>query len=162
MTGRVLVAGVGNIFLGDDGFGPEVARRLAGVALPAQVRVADFGIRGIHLAYELLDGYTALVLIDTVPPQGRPGRLHVLDASDVDRPGGQVDAHSMDPAAMLGTLDRLGGTLPKTIVVGCEPESVAEGIGLSAPVAAAVDAAVEQVLAVVESLQDDLEARSAR
>ncbi len=146
MTGRVLVAGVGNLFLGDDGFGPEVARRLAGQPLPAGVRVVDYGIRGMHLAYDLLDGYDELVILDAAPRGGRPGDVVVLEVGEGDFGAGDFDGHGMEPTAMLSSLGSLGGRLPRTYVVGCEPADTDEGIGLSAPVAAAVDPAVDAVL----------------
>ena len=139
---NVLVAGIGNLFLGDDGFGPEVVRRLAAEPLPPAVRVADYGIRGMHLAYDLIDSYDALVLIDALPGAGRPGELAVLEITADDLGDDEFDAHGMNPAAMLAGLDRLGGTLPRTYLVGCRAASVDEGIGLSEPVAAAVPAAV--------------------
>lgn len=138
---NVLVAGIGNLFLGDDGFGPEVVRRLAAEPLPPAVRVADYGIRGLHLAYDLVGAYDALVLIDALP--GSPaGELSVLEITADDLGGDDFDAHGMNPAAMLASLDRLGGTLPRTYLVGCRAASVAEGIGLSEPVSAAVPSAV--------------------
>jgi hydrogenase maturation protease len=142
---RVLVAGVGNLFLGDDGFGPEVARRLAAGTVPEGVRVVDYGIRGMHLAYDLLDGYDALVLVDAIPGPGRPGELRVLEVRADDLGEGAFDAHGMDPVTVLANLDALGGTLPRTFVVGCQPANLEEGIGLSAPVRDAVDPAVEEV-----------------
>ncbi|HET8600815.1 MAG TPA: hydrogenase maturation protease [Segeticoccus sp.] len=157
-TGRVLVAGIGNIFLGDDGFGVEVARRLAGAELPERVDVVDYGIRGVHLAYELLDGrYDTLVLVDAVPFDGEPGALTVLEARS---PGGQeltfadaveapaVDAHSMNPEAVLRVLHGLGGGLGRVLVVGCRPAVIAERIGLSEEVNGSLDAAVRLVLEV--------------
>jgi hydrogenase maturation protease len=149
MTSRVLVAGVGNLFLGDDGFGPEAARRLSAIDLPDEVRVVDYGIRGMHLAYDLLDGCDRLILLDALPRGGRPGDVVVLevgaeDVGDVEV-AAEFDAHGMAPVAVLGSLASLGGSLPPTIVVGCEPLDVEEGIGLSAPVAAAVDVAVDAV-----------------
>jgi hydrogenase maturation protease len=149
VTGRVLVAGVGNIFLGDDGFGPEAARRLAGRPLPAGVRVVDYGIRGMHLAYDLLDGYDALVIVDAVSRGGEPGDVVVLEVGEEDLGSGDFDAHGMEPTAMLASLGSLGGSLPRTYVVGCEPADVGEGIGLTEPVAAAVDRAVELVAGLV-------------
>jgi hydrogenase maturation protease len=147
---RVLVAGIGNIFLGDDGFGVEVAARLADTPVPDGVRVADFGIRGVHLAYELLDGYDALVLVDAVPMGEMPGTLAVIEPeppasepADGDDLAPVVDAHSMSPGVVLGTLAGLGGTVVRIVVVGCEPATLDEGIGLSPPVAAAVDPAVD-------------------
>lgn len=148
---RVLVAGIGNLFLGDDGFGPEVVRRLPATGrVPADVRVVDYGIRGMHLAYDLLEGCDALVLVDALPGSASgdraPGDVTVLEVEEDDLGSGDFDAHGMDPVAMLANLDRLGGTLPRTFVVGCRPATVEEGIGLSAPVEAAVPAAVEVVL----------------
>jgi hydrogenase maturation protease len=154
VTDQVLVAGVGNLFLGDDGFGPEVVRRLEGDgALPARVRVVDYGIRGMHLAYDLLDGYAALVLVDALPGDGPPGEVTVLRVGAEDLGAGQVDAHGMDPAAVLGSLAALGGTLPETYLVGCRPASVEEGIGLSADVEAAVPVAVEALRSLLGRLE---------
>ncbi|MEN3357736.1 MAG: hydrogenase maturation protease [Mycobacteriales bacterium] len=145
MTGRVLVAGVGNIFLGDDGFGPEAARRLAARPLPDGVRVVDYGIRGMHLAYDLLDGYDLLVLLDAAPRGGEPGNVVVLEVGADDIGTGDFDGHGMEPTSVLASLGSLGGRLPRTLVVGCEPADTAEGIGLSPAVAAAVDGAVHRV-----------------
>jgi len=152
---RVLVAGIGNVFRSDDGFGTEVARRLAGRAWPAGVRVVDYGIRVVHLAYDLLDPWDALVLVDAVPDRGAVGRLDVLEIGPADVPSGAaVDAHGMDPATVLATLSALGGHLPpRTLLVGCQVSDIRDGMGLSAPVAAAVDAAVDTVS---ELLADDL------
>jgi hydrogenase maturation protease len=142
---RVLVAGVGNVFLGDDGFGPEAARRLAAGPLPAGVRVVDYGIRGMHLAYDLLEGYDLLVLLDAAPRGGRPGDVVLLEVGEADLGSGDFDAHGMEPTSVLASLGALGGRLPRTLVVGCEPADTAEGMGLSPPVQAAVDGAVEMV-----------------
>jgi hydrogenase maturation protease len=150
MTGRVLVAGIGNLFLGDDGFGPEVVRQLAGQAdLPAQVRVVDYGIRGMHLAYDLLDGYQALVLVDALPGDGRPGELTVLEVGSDDLGSEDFDPHGMAPVAVLASLRQLGGSLPPTYLVGCQPASVAEGIGLSDVVSAAIPEALAAVRALL-------------
>jgi hydrogenase maturation protease len=142
---RVLVAGVGNVFLGDDGFGPEAARRLAARPLPAGVRVVDYGIRGMHLAYDLLEGYDLLVVLDAAPRGGRPGDVVLLEVGEADLGDGDFDAHGMEPTSVLASLGSLGGRLPRTLVVGCEPADTAEGMGLSPPVEAAVDGAVEMV-----------------
>ncbi|MET1022374.1 MAG: hydrogenase maturation protease, partial [Arthrobacter sp.] len=154
---HILVAGVGNIFLRDDGFGPEVARRLAAEperAAPGVLAV-DYGIRGMHLAYDLLAGVDVLVLVDTVPPDPKehtvPGSIRVLQVrtEDLDRTA-SLDPHGMDPVAVLGRLRSLGGALPPTYVVGCVPADVTEGVGLTPPVGAAVApamAAVEQLIA---------------
>lgn len=156
MTGRVLVAGIGNLFLGDDGFGPEVVRRLAASGgLPPPVRLTDYGIRGMHLAYDLLDGYEALVLVDAYPGSGAPGELTVLEVGADDLGTGEFDAHGMNPVAVLANLGQLGGTLPLTYVVGCTPADVEEGIGLSEAVEAAVPEAMEAVRALVRRILPD-------
>jgi hydrogenase maturation protease len=154
---RVLVAGIGNIFLGDDGFGVEVAGRMRGHALPEGARVEDFGIRGVHLAYELLDGYDAVVLVDAVPMGEEPGTIALIEPelSELER-GDDVaptmEAHSMSPAVVLDMLAGLGGRVGRVLIVGCQPASLEEGIGLSEPVAAAVDRAVEAVDEVLVEL----------
>ncbi|MDG4826331.1 hydrogenase maturation protease [Asanoa sp. WMMD1127] len=146
MTTAVLVAGIGNVFLGDDGFGPAVARHLVERGdLPDQVRVVDYGVRGLHLAYDLLDGVAALVLVDALPGDDPPGTVTVLEVGPSDVPVAGVDAHAMDPATVLATLRRLGGTLPPTYVVGCRPATLDEGMGLHPAVAAAVPEAVAAV-----------------
>jgi hydrogenase maturation protease len=153
MPVRILVAGIGNLFLGDDGFGPEVVRRLAGHdSLPDGVRVADYGIRGMHLAYDLLDAYDTLVLVDAMPAEGTPGEVVVLEVTAADLAGGEFDAHGMHPAAMLANLDRLGGTLPATYIVGCRAADTDARIGLSEPVAAAVPDAIAAVQTLVGRL----------
>ena len=150
--GRVLVAGVGNIFLGDDGFGSEVARRLAGQPLPAHVSVVDYGIGGIHLAYDLLDGYEHLLLVDAVARGGEPGTVTVLevDPGEVSESGG-LDAHSLDPHTVFRSLRALGGELPHTLVIGCEPAHTGDGLGLSPAVSAAVEATVSTVVDLLRS-----------
>ncbi|MEU9303619.1 hydrogenase maturation protease [Streptomyces sp. NPDC048269] len=156
MSGRTLVAGIGNVFLGDDGFGVEAVRALSVHPLPDHVEVADFGVRGVHLAYQLLDGYDTLVLVDATARGGDPGTLYLIEAdagaAGPAPPGGAVlDGHHMTPDAVLALLDTLcagtGSTPPRrTLVIGCEPASIEEGIGLSGPVAAAVPRAVRMVL----------------
>ena len=156
---RVLVAGVGNIFLGDDAFGCEVVRVLVGEPAPDGVRIVDFGIRGVHLAYELLDGYDLLVLVDAAPRGEAPGTVSLVavDPAEVDDAAPQVaagarpivDAHGLEPGAILQLLGSLGGSVDRVLVVACEPESTAEGIGLSEAVRAAVPAAVELVRGVM-------------
>jgi hydrogenase maturation protease len=145
----VLVAGIGNIFLGDDGFGVEVVARLMSRPVPDGVKVADFGIRGVHLAYELLDGYDVLVLVDAMPMGEAPGTVALIEPDPVPRPeqgddvAPVVDAHSMNPGVVLGMLAGMGGAVERIVIVGCEPASLDEGIGLSPPVADAVDRAVD-------------------
>ena len=154
MAARILVAGIGNIFLGDDGFGSEVVRHAAIPPSDPSVRVIDYGIRGMHLAYDLLEEWDTLVLVDAVPSRGRPGRLHVFQADHESQPAPQgLDAHSMDPAAVFASLRALGGSPPYTVVVGCEAGSVEEGIGLTEPVAKAVPRAVRAVEDIVAALQ---------
>jgi hydrogenase maturation protease len=152
MTARILVAGIGNIFLGDDGFGPEVMRHV-GWPPDAGVHSVDYGIRGMHLAYDLLDEWRALVLVDALPDRGAPGTLHVFEADhETLSPTAGLEAHSMDPSAVFATLAALGGTAPRTIVVGCEVQTVEEGMGLSGPVAAAVPGAVAAINDAVADL----------
>ena len=149
-AGTVLVAGIGNLFLTDDGFGPEVARRLSAEPLPDGVRVVDYGIRGMHLAYDLLDGYRGLVIVDAIPGGERPGDLAVLAIGPDDLGEGEFDAHGMAPVAVLASLGQLGGTLPPTFLVGCTPADVRDGIGLTPLVEAAVSEAVRLVFDVLE------------
>jgi hydrogenase maturation protease len=155
---RVLVAGIGNVFRTDDGFGSEVARQLAALPWPDGVRVVDYGIRGMHLAYDLLDPWDVLILVDALPGTGAVGTVVVLEigTEDVGR-GGPVDAHGMDPATVLANLAALGGRLPpSTLLVGCRVAETGEGMGLTPPVAAAVDGAVRAVHRLVT---DGLRAR---
>ena len=149
---RILVAGIGNIFLGDDGFGSEVARRLARLPMPDGVRVVDYGIRGMHLAYDLLDGYDALILVDALPGSRTPGDLTVLEVGPDDVGEAALDAHGMDPVAVLASLGALGGELPRTFVVGCQPFGVGDGMGLTPAVSQSVDAAVTLVTRLVDDL----------
>jgi hydrogenase maturation protease len=159
--GRVLVAGIGNIFLGDDGFGVETVRALAGRDLPDAVEVVDIGVRGVHLAYQVLDGYGTLILVDATERGGEPGTLYVIehDGAGRDAEGVPLDGHRMAPdavLALLGTLCAGTGARPprRTLVVGCEPASVEERIGLSAPVSAAVPQAVRLIEELLRN-QDD-------
>jgi hydrogenase maturation protease len=151
---RVLVAGIGNVFLGDDAFGVETVARLAGRELPAGVEVGDFGIRGFDLAYALMDGYDAAILVDALPHGEPAGTLCVLEPrlDDIDG-AATLDSHAMHPMAVLAMVRRQGGTLPPTWIVGCEPGVVdpdGEGhMGLSEPVAGAVGAAADLVEALV-------------
>lgn len=145
-----MVAGIGNIFLGDDAFGVELARRLTAETLPEGVRVTDYGIRGMHLAYDLLEmAPDTTILLDAVSRGGEPGTVYVLEIGSGDVPGiepSAVDAHGMEPDAVLALLENLGGSAGRTLLVGCEPANTEEGIGLSPTVAAAVDRAVEVVV----------------
>jgi hydrogenase maturation protease len=148
---QILVAGVGNVFRTDDGFGCAVAQRLAADDWPDGVRVVDYGIRGLHLSYDLLDGWDALVIVDAVPDQGAVGSVAAVEVgpSDVGS-GSEVDAHGMDPATVLASLTALGGRLPpRTVVVGCQVADTGDGMGLTAPVEAAVADAVSTVRRLV-------------
>jgi hydrogenase maturation protease len=158
MSRGVLVAGIGNIFQSDDAFGVEVAGRLAERTLPQGARVEDFGIRGVHLAYELLEGYDGLVLIDAVPMDEIPGTLAVIEpnvdatTSLTDETAPVVDAHTMNPEVVLATLSRLGGSVDRVFIVGCQPASLQEGMGLTPAVAAAVEDAVEMCMQLVSEI----------
>jgi hydrogenase maturation protease len=174
---RTLIACLGNIFLGDDGFGVEVARRLTARDLPEDVRVTDYGIRGMHLAYDLADSCDRTILVDAVSRGGEPGTVYVIQP-DVRRPAGGAaapaggaaapaggaaapageaapagaplfDAHGMQPDMVLGMAGMLGASADRVLIVGCEPASLDEGMGLSSPVAAAVDEAVRVITGLV-------------
>ncbi len=160
MTRRLLIAGVGNIFLSDDGFGVEVARRLAGQRLPDWVKVADYGIRGMHLAYDLAGGFDAAILLDATQRGEEPGTVYVikpeLPASQSGPPdieslasNPMFNAHGMQPDVVFSMLAMLGEQAKDVLVVGCEPATVDYGMGLSEPVEAAVDEAVKVVLDLV-------------
>ena len=146
----VLVAGIGNLFFGDDAFGIEVARALA-AAPPAGARVEDFGIRALHLAYELLEPHPMCIIADCMPRGGPPGSLYVLEPDEVAAAGSPADAHGMSVEAVFAAVRALGGTMPRTLLVGCEPASVEPGIGLSEAVARAVPEAVEMIRDLITS-----------
>jgi hydrogenase maturation protease len=144
---RVLVAGVGNIFNADDGFGSAVVAELQGTEIPPGARVVDYGIRGVHLAFDLADGVELLVLVDTVADAGAgPGSVAVIEVAPGSIGTATLDAHDLDPNAVFMSLGALGTGLPRTLVVGCQPLSTEEGIGLTDPVAAAVPVAADKVL----------------
>ena len=150
---------MGNLWLGDDGFAGEVARRLREREPPDDVAVADFGTGGLDLAYEVMRGYEALILVDVSRQGGEPGTLYVMEV-EPDSVGGAIedgellDPHGMDPQTVLRFVKAVNGWPGKVVVVACEPDSVEEvAIGLSAPVAAAVDGAVDLVLEAVEELR---------
>jgi hydrogenase maturation protease len=158
---RLLVAGVGNIFLGDDAFGVEVVQRLARRPLPAGVRVVDFGIRGLDLAYALLDGYEAVILVDATPRGGQPGTLYVVEPEPGPAPPpgeGEplMEAHNMQPDRVLRLVAALGGHVPRLLVVGCEPQMPAEDEDLPAEMTAPVRAAIDEAVLLVESLVTQL------
>jgi hydrogenase maturation protease len=153
----ILVAGIGNIFLGDDAFGVEVVRRLAGLQLPESVRVADFGIRGFDLAYALQDGYETTILVDACPHGEVPGTLYVIepDLKALDDPQAVVEAHAMNPMNVLCMARAMNIEVKNVLLLGCEPETLGgeEGqMGLSAAVEAAVDHAVKLAEAIINRI----------
>jgi hydrogenase maturation protease len=158
---RILIAGIGNIFLGDDGFGVEVVRRLAHCQLPADVRVVDFGIRGFDLTYALQDGYETTILVDACPHGEQPGTVYViepnLDGADSNGAQSMVDAHSLNPMNVIRLAQAMNAPIKKMLLVGCEPETLGgeEGaMGLSASVQAAVEVAVKQITSLVARILD--------
>jgi hydrogenase maturation protease len=151
---RVLIAGLGNIFLGDDAFGVEVVRRLSMLGLPDDVHLIDVGIRSVHLAYELRERmYDTVILIDVVSKGGEAGTLYVLEPdNDEDTLNDRVtDGHAIHPHDIIALVRQLGGRSPRMIVVGCEPFRTGPDAGLSPPVAAAVADAVELVTRLASS-----------
>ena len=159
MMSRILIAGVGNLFRGDDAFGSELARRLAETPVPPHVCVVDFGIRGHDLAFALQDEYTAVILLDVTQRGGRPGELYVLEPDlenlHEDATDEMMDTHAMHPLRVLRMVQANGGKLPRLWLVGCEPVTFGpeEGqMGLSEPVAAAVPAAVALVHSLLERM----------
>jgi hydrogenase maturation protease len=162
LTPRILVAGIGNVFLGDDGFGVAVARRLATCQLPAGVEAADFGIRGMDLAYALQADYDAVVFVDAAPRGERPGTVSLIEP-DLDPDEVVIDTHGMDPVRVLSFARALGRVPERVLVVACEPERIVHGehddelVGeLSAPVERAVEDAVALVETVVAELAEEL------
>ncbi len=152
---RILVAGVGNIFLGDDAFGVEVVQRLARRPLPPEVRVVDFGIRGLDLTYALLDGYETVLLVDATPRGGTPGTLYVLEPDVSGPPEGAaavLETHSMDPVKVLRLAAVMGGRVGRLLVVGCEPAPLDEADDMQMGMSDAVRAAVDEAVVLVESL----------
>lgn len=159
----LLIAGIGNIFLGDDGFGVEVARRLCSIQLPQGVRVADFGIRGFDLSYALQDGYETTILIDAYPRGGEPGTVYVVepdlkDLTSVESQGAAaIETHGMDPIKVLRLAASMGGPLKRVLLVGCEPATLGgeDGhVGLSEQVEKAVDEAVKQIELLVTKIMN--------
>jgi hydrogenase maturation protease len=153
---RILVAGVGNIFLGDDAFGVEVAQRLARRELPEGVRVVDFGIRGLDLTYALLDGYEAVILVDATPRGGPPGTLYVIEP---DRPGlaaegggPLVETHNLDPVKVLRLAAAMGGQVERVLLVGCEPTPLPDEQDMQDGLTAPVRKAVDEAIALIETL----------
>jgi hydrogenase maturation protease len=162
---HILVAGIGNLWLKDDGFGGEVARQLEKMDLPHGVLVSDYGIGGLDLAYEVMRGYDALILIDISRQGGEPGTLYVIDVEEDSveaeiEDGAQIDPHGMDPRTVLRFVKATGGWPGRVVVIACEPSNVPTdvvdmGLGLSEPVNGSVDAAVQIVLDTIEELRSD-------
>ena len=150
MNRKILVAGIGNIFLGDDGFGVEVATRLAARPLPECVTVADFGTRSYDLAYALMQRWELVIIVDALPGGEEPGSVYLVEPSLPEQNPDvlEIDAHSMNPESVLRLVSAWGGKISRMLVVGCEPATIdfhEESFGLSDPVRAAVDEAVRVV-----------------
>ncbi len=158
---RVLIAGVGNIFLGDDAFGVEVVRVLARRPLPDGVRVVDFGIRGLDLSYALLDGYEVVILVDATPRGGQPGTVYVLEVeppkvTEAKTTDISVEGHNLDPVRVFRLAAAMGSPVRRLLVVGCEPCLAGDieemAAGLSEPVRAAVGEAIVLIELLVAEL----------
>lgn len=161
MTPRILVAGIGNIFLGDDGFGCEVVRRLATEKIPPGVRVVDYGIRGLDLAYALLEPYDAVIFVDAIARGDVPGTIYLLEPSGNARTNMPLDPHSMDPLHLMAMARSLGEIPARIFIVGCEPQDFGDelegSMELSAAVAGSVRKGMHTVLGLVASIcQSDL------
>lgn len=158
MKPDILVAGIGNIFLGDDAFGVEVAQRLACRELPAGVQVIDFGIRGFDLAFALMDDYGAVILIDAVPRGEAPGTLFTIEPDWDSLVSAGVEAHSMNPMKVLAMVKAMGGQPKRILLVGCEPSPMPEDeerMGLSEPVERSLDQAVTIIETLIKQLQGE-------
>jgi hydrogenase maturation protease len=155
MTGKTLVAGVGNIFQRDDAFGVEVIRLLEGRPWPPGVKVADFGIRGVHLVYELLDGCDLFVLVDAAQRGHAPGTVTVLEVEPehMPSPDGVMDAHGLAPDQVFAMLAAMGGRPGRSLVVACEPADVSPGMGLSEEVRGALPAAARAVEEILDQIK---------
>lgn len=162
----VLVAGIGNVFMGDDGFGVEVAARMLRRGAPEGATVVDFGIRGIDLAYALMDGYAAAVMVDAMQHGEAPGTVSVIEpAPDESEADAAFSPHDLDPAKVLRLARMLGGACPRLLVLACEPLDLGgeDGfMGLSPPVEAAVEPAVAALEELVRGLLDTMQAEGNR
>ena len=157
MKTQILIAGIGNIFAGDDAFGVEVVRELPLHSLPEAVSVVDFGIRSYDLAYAMMDGYAATILVDAASRGQPPGTVYLIEP-DLEALGGlaSVDAHALNPVAVLKLVQALGGSVGKVYVVGCEPEVLeCDEIALSPSVRAAVPRAVQLIQSLVRRLLEE-------
>jgi len=151
---KILIACVGNIFLGDDGFGVEVARRLALKTLPPEAVVKDFGIRGFDLAYALMESHDLTILVDACARGLEPGTVFLLEPDPVGEGQQSVDLHGMNPMNVLRMVKSLGGTPGRIVIVGCEPMGCEPDgkLGLSQPVEAAVDEAIDLIESLVSKV----------
>jgi hydrogenase maturation protease len=147
---RILIAGIGNIFLGDDAFGVEVARRLAMRPLPPEVRVVDFGIRGLDLTYALLEDYNRVILVDAVQRGGKPGQLYLIEP--LLESAGAMQTHEMAPAQALAAAKGMGATLANVVIVGCEPESFGSEEEPRMGLSRAVEEAVGEAVTLIEDM----------
>jgi hydrogenase maturation protease len=149
---KILIACVGNIFLGDDGFGVEVARRLLSKSLPPEAVIKDFGIRGFDLAYALMEPYDLAILVDACARGLEPGTVFLLEPDPLDETQPGLDPHGMNPMGVLRMVKSLGGTPPRVLIIGCEPAELGSEhdgqLGLSEP----VEAAIDEAIALIESL----------
>ena len=147
---KILIACVGNIFLGDDGFGVEVARALSKRQLPETVSVKDFGIRGFDLAYSLLDPWDGVIIVDALPRGEAPGTLYVIEPDRSAAADTAINPHGMDPVRVLNLAASMGTISAKILVVGCEPHDFGDELegrmGLSSPVQAAVEEACNMIV----------------
>jgi hydrogenase maturation protease len=162
VTTRTLVAGVGNVFHKDDAFGVEVLKLLGSRPWPAGVEVADFGIGGVHLVYELLNGCDLFVLVDAAQRGREAGTVTVLEVGPADSgPAGSgprvavMDAHGLEPDAIFAMLGSMGRRPGRSLVVACEPADVSPGMGLSEPVRAALPHAVRAVEEILDQIQGE-------
>ena len=160
---RVLIAGVGNVFLGDDGFGVEVVKRLAGHELPEGVEVVDFGIRGMDLVYALQDDYEVVVFVDATPRGERPGTIYLIEPEIEEDGEVTLDTHGMDPVKVIKLANTLGARPTRTLAVGCEPQVVVGGedyddmlMGLSEPVQGAVEEATRLIESLIEGITEEV------
>jgi hydrogenase maturation protease len=153
MPGKILVACVGNIFLGDDAFGVEVAQQLAHTTLPENVVVRDFGIRSYDLAYALMDDWDLVILVDATPQGGEPGTVYTIEPElPVESESTDLDPHTMNPVSVLKLVTALGGQVGRMLVVGCEPETVGTDEDGCMGLSAAVRAGVAEAVRVIQEL----------
>ena len=161
---RILIACIGNIFLGDDAFGVEVAKRLASRKLPDEARVVDYGIRGFDLAYALMDGYDVTIFVDATQRGGEPGTLYIIepDLNELEAADSQammVETHGMNPVKVLLMARSMGAQFNRVLLVGCEPATLGSEeewqMGLSEPVQAALNKAVEMIESLVTGILNE-------